>query len=48
MSMIEKNIFRALPSLKVQEDEMADAGIEQGQLGDPAWPFLRGIYDVLL
>jgi len=52
MSMIEKNIFRALPSLKVQEDEMsamADAGgIEQGQFGDPAWPFLHGVYDILL
>lgn len=49
MSMIEKNIFRALPSLKAQEEDMvADAGIEQGQLGDPAWPHLHGIYDILL
>ena len=46
--MIEKNIFRPLPSLKKSEIDKTD-GVEQGEEEyDPAWPYLQMVYQLFL
>ena len=51
MEMITKNIFRPLPCLKRNNVNlgMSDTGVnEEEQESDPAWPHIRGIYEVFL
>jgi serine/threonine-protein phosphatase 2A regulatory subunit B' len=51
MEMITKNIFRPLPSLKKNNIKLAvsDTGVQdEEQESDPAWPHLRGIYEIFL
>lgn len=48
MQMIEKNIFRPLPNLKKTNLGFSDAGVEQEDEIDPAWPHLQGIYEFFL
>lgn len=48
--MVEKNIFRPLPSVKKGNLSYAETGIDQEDEtdGDPAWPHLKGIYEFFL
>jgi len=48
MQMIEKNIFRPLPSVKKSNLNFAETGIDQEEEMDPAWPHLQGIYEFFL
>ena len=48
MQMIEKNIFRPLPSVKKSNLGFAETGVEQEEETDPAWPHLQGIYEFFL
>ena len=46
--MIEKNIFRPLPSINKGKLNFAETGIDQEEEMDPAWPHLQGIYEFFL
>lgn len=46
--MIEKNIFRPLPSAKKGGLAFSETGIEQEEEVDPSWPHLQGIYEFFL
>jgi serine/threonine-protein phosphatase 2A regulatory subunit B' len=48
MQMIERNIFRPLPSVKKANLGFSETGIEQEDEVDPAWPHLQGIYEFFL
>ena len=48
MQMIEKNIFRPLPSVNKNKLNFAETGIDQEEEMDPAWPHLQGIYEFFL
>ena len=48
MTMIEKNIFRPLPSIKKSNLQFSETGVEQEEEVDPAWPHLQGIYEFFL
>lgn len=51
MDMITKNIFRPLPSLKKNNINLAmqETGVETDeQESDPAWPHIRGVYEIFL
>ena len=49
MDMIEKNIFRPLPSLTNMAVCVSEIGVEEEeQTSDPSWLHLRGIYELLL
>jgi serine/threonine-protein phosphatase 2A regulatory subunit B' len=51
MEMITKNIFRPLPSLKKNNINLAmqETGVEADeQESDPAWPHIRGVYEIFL
>ena len=45
MSMIEKNIFRPLPSIN-NLDDLEEAAVQEE--GDPNWCYLEGIYSIFL
>ena len=47
MEMIEKNIFRPLPSIKKVDLDKQETGIDAVDTTDPAWPYLQGIYEIL-
>jgi hypothetical protein len=50
-SLITKNIFRPLPSLKKNNINLAmqETGVEaEEQESDPSWPHIRGIYEIFL
>jgi serine/threonine-protein phosphatase 2A regulatory subunit B' len=40
MTMIEKNIFRPLPSVKKSNLQFSETGVEAEDEVDPAWPHL--------
>ena len=40
MTMIEKNIFRPLPSVKKANLQFSETGVEAEDDVDPAWPHL--------
>jgi serine/threonine-protein phosphatase 2A regulatory subunit B' len=40
MTMIEKNIFRPLPSVKKSNLQFSETGVEAEDEIDPAWPHL--------
>jgi len=40
MTMIEKNIFRPLPSIKKANLQFSETGVEAEDDVDPAWPHL--------
>jgi serine/threonine-protein phosphatase 2A regulatory subunit B' len=46
--MIERNIFRPLPSGKKSNLQFSETGVEQEEEVDPAWPHLQGIYEFFL
>ena len=51
MEMITKNIFRPLPCLKRNGISigMSDTGVDnEEQESDPAWPHIRGVYEIFL
>jgi serine/threonine-protein phosphatase 2A regulatory subunit B' len=51
MEMITKNIFRPLPSLRRNNIKLgvSETGVEtEEQESDPAWPHLRGVYEIFL
>jgi len=51
MEMITKNIFRPLPCLRKNNITLgvSETGVEtEEQESDPAWPHLRGIYEIFL
>jgi len=48
MQMIEKNIFRPLPSVKKQNLGVSETGVESEDEVDPAWPHLQGVYEFFL
>lgn len=48
MQMIEKNIFRPLPSVKKSNLAFSETGIEQEEEVDPAWTHIQGIYEFFL
>jgi len=48
MQMIEKNIFRPLPSVNKNKLNFAETGIDQEEEMDPAWPHLQGVYEFFL
>lgn len=48
MSMIQRNIFRPLPSIKKANLQFKDTGIEQEEEVDPVWPHMQGIYEFFL
>ena len=48
MTMIEKNIFRPLPSVKKSNLQFSETGVEAEDEIDPAWPHLQGIYEFFL
>lgn len=48
IQMIEKNIFRPLPSVNKNKLNFAETGIDQEEEMDPAWPHLQGIYEFFL
>ena len=48
MTMIKKNIFRPLPNFKRNSLEQQDTGQELINDVEPGWPFLKGIYEILL
>lgn len=51
MEMITKNIFRPLPSLRRNNINLAmqETGVETDeQESDPAWPHIRGVYEIFL
>ena len=50
MEMITKNIFRPLPSLKKNANlGVAETGVEEEETeSDPAWPHIKGIYEIFL
>ena len=48
MQMIEKNIFRPLPSVKKANLGFAETGVEGDDEMDPTWYHLQGIYEFFL
>jgi len=51
IEMITKNIFRPLPLLRRNDINVgvSETGVEtEEQETDPAWPYLRGIYEIFL
>ena len=48
MEMIETNIFRPLPNIKRVDLEKSETGIEQEEIRDPAWPYLKGVFEIFL
>lgn len=48
MQMIEKNIFRPLPSVRKNNLNFAETGLDQEEEMDPAWPHLQGTYEFFL
>ena len=40
MEMIEKNIFRPLPSIQKVDLDKQETGIDSVDVTDPAWPYL--------
>jgi len=49
MQMIEKNIFRPLPSVKKNNLNFAETGMDADtEEMDPTWPHIQGVYEFFL
>ena len=48
MQIIERSIFRCLPSKKKNNLEFSETGVEQEQETDPAFRHLQGVYELFL
>ena len=46
--MIEKNIFRPLPSVKKNNLNFAETGMDAEEEMDPTWPHIQGVYEFFL